>query len=183
MKRTAEQRAELAAHKRAAPISLPSKGERINMQELPLAPPAPRVREAKGMRNGLNTYTRLGVNAERQAANRIHTHGVAHSKWVASLPCCACMPEHYHGPDLKPFLLNADNLSRPISDPHHVRTRGAGGDASDCVPLCRMHHSLLDSGGWGPLTFEETFGIDLRRVAALLWAHSPMFAAEDDAQG
>jgi hypothetical protein len=150
------------------------------MQELPIAPPAPRVREAKGMRNGLNTYTRLGVNKERQEAKRLHTHGKTHAKWVASLPCCVCMPEHYHGPDLKPFLLNPDNLESRISEPHHVRTRQSGGEASDCVPLCRMHHDLIESPGWGPLTFEETFRVDLRRLAALLWAHSPTFQGTDD---
>jgi hypothetical protein len=172
VKRTPEQRVESLAAKRAAPIAPSIKGEKIDMRSLPIAPPAPRVREHLGMRNGLKTYTRLGMNVERQAAGRMETHG-PHAAWVATLPCCVCMPEHYHGPTLKPFMYNPDNRDSRISDPHHVRTRGGGGSAETCVPLCRLHHSQLGAPGWGHDTFEATYAVDLFRVAALLWDQSP----------
>lgn len=143
------------------------------MSQLPISTPAPRERKPLGTRNGLNTYRRLGVNAERQAAQRLETHGT-HADWVKTLPCCVCMPEHYHGPTLKPFLYNAENRDNFISDPHHVGTRGAGGKADQCVPLCRMHHRQIDSPGWGHATFELTYATDLARIAELLWTLSPV---------
>jgi hypothetical protein len=142
------------------------------MSLLPLAPPAPRVREHKGLRNGMKVYGRLGVNVERQEANRMATHG-PHADWVTTLPCCVCMPEHFRAP-LKPWMYNPDNRNSRISDPHHVRTRNAGGTAEYCVPLCRLHHSQLDSPGWGHDTFEATYATDLMRIARLLWEHSPV---------
>jgi hypothetical protein len=172
MKRTAEERAQSAAYKRNAPIGIPEKREKIDMSALPCAPPAPRVREVKGMRNGLKTYGPLNkVNPERQAAKRLEAFGT-HAGWVATLPCCVCMPEHYHAP-LKPFLLNPDNRDSRISEPHHVRTRGAGGREDDCVPLCRRHHGEIERPGWGPATFEATYRVDLTAIALLLWENSP----------
>lgn len=181
MNRTPEQRAEALAAKRAAPIAPPVKGEKPDMRQLAIAPPAPRVREAKGMRNGLRTYTKLGINPERQAAKRLETHGGTdgHAAWVSTLPCCVCMPEHYHGPELKPFMFNEGNKDSRISDPHHVRTRNAGGAAGYCVPLCRLHHMQLDSPGWGHDTFEATYAVDLTRIARLLWEHSPVRDTHD----
>ena len=172
-RRTPEQRAEALAYKRASPIAPAVKGEKPDMRLLDVAPPAPRVREAKGMRNGLRSYKTLGVNKERQAAARLDAFG-GHAAWVATLPCCVCMPEHFQGPELKPWMYNPDNRDSRISDPHHVRTRGAGGSEDDCVPLCRLHHSQLDSPGWGHDTFEATYGMDLMSIARLLWGHSPV---------
>lgn len=56
------------------------------------------------------------------------------------------------------------------SDPHHVRSVGAGhGDWLDrdgervgnVVPLCREHHRELDSVGSGPVTFHRKYNLDL----------------------
>ena len=52
--------------------------------------------------------------------------------------------------------------SGPI-DPHHVRSRGAGGTARDLVPLCRIHHSMFHT--FGRHTFDEKFGTDLRAIS------------------
>jgi hypothetical protein len=51
------------------------------------------------------------------------------------------------------------------SDPHHVRSRGAGGhDKSNLVPLCRIHHTELHA--IGRLTFEDKYKLgDLRMRA------------------
>lgn len=170
-RRTPEQRAEALAYKRASPIAPAVKGERVDMHALPLAPPAPRVREARGMRNGLRSYKVLGANPERMAANRMQSHG-PHVDWVVTLPCCVCMPEHYHGPELKPFMYAEANRESRISDPHHVRTQGAGGTAETCVPLCRLHHSHTHS--LGPDTFAITYTVDLSATARLLWDQSPV---------
>jgi hypothetical protein len=168
MKRTPEQRAETAAAKREAPHGIRPKQAKVDMQVLPFAPPAPRVREAKGIRNGLKTYTRLGSNPERRAAKRIETHGT-HADWVSTLPCCVCMPEHFHAP-LKPFLFNEHNKGSVISDPHHVGTRGAGWKRNVCVPLCRLHHD--QAGAWGPDSFDATYRVGLTTIALLLWEQS-----------
>ena len=57
-------------------------------------------------------------------------------------------------------------------DPHHVKTRGAGGkDENNVVPLCRQHHT------WGPgavhslgiKVWQERFDIDLKKAALRIW--------------
>ena len=45
------------------------------------------------------------------------------------------------------------------SDPHHVKSIGAGGQDADCVPLCRWHHTEVHQIGWR--TFEIKYGIVL----------------------
>ena len=51
------------------------------------------------------------------------------------------------------------------TDPHHVRTRGAGGrDHSNLVPLCEVHRAELHT--IGRLTFEDKYKLgDLRMRA------------------
>lgn len=46
----------------------------------------------------------------------------AYLAWVRTLPCCACQ-------------------ATAPSEPHHVRTKAAGGSDWDTVPLCRVCHS------------------------------------------
>lgn len=61
--------------------------------------------------------------------------------------------------------------SPPPSDPHHVRSRGAGfGDrledgTSNVVSLCRPCHDALDSVGGGKETFQAEHGISLEEEA------------------
>jgi len=51
------------------------------------------------------------------------------------------------------------------SDPHHVRTRGAGGkDNANLVPLCREHHQELHT--IGVLTFEDKYKLGCLRMRA-----------------
>ena len=49
------------------------------------------------------------------------------------------------------------------TEAHHVRTKGAGGKDSDCVPLCPYHHDKVHT--MGRKTFEEEFLVDLTREA------------------
>jgi hypothetical protein len=54
------------------------------------------------------------------------------------------------------------------SDPHHVKSRGAGGkDERNIVPLCRVHHTEGHTIGWK--TFQKKYGLDLKTVAVELW--------------
>jgi hypothetical protein len=118
----------------------------------------------------MKVYKKLGVNVERQAANKLETHG-KHAGWVASLPCAVAFPELYEGPHtLKPWMMRTDQAR--ICDPHHVRTRGAGGTAEYCVPLDPPKHTEL--GKVGQDTFQDWYEIDLWRIARLLWEHSPV---------
>ena len=44
---------------------------------------------------------------------------------------------------------------RGAADPHHVKSRGAGGNSRDLVPVCRKHHELYHLMGRD--TFDERF--------------------------
>lgn len=58
-------------------------------------------------------------------------------------------------------------------DAHHQVTRGADGGDEQCVPLCRGHHSLLDSPGWSQKRLEAECGVDFAHVAEVLWKIGP----------
>lgn len=85
-------------------------------------------------------------------------HSAAYVKYIRSLPCALCGVEGY-------------------SEAAHVRSRGAGGKASDIVPLCGPHdkwrlqslyigcHRMYDEGRLDKVHF----GI-LQKYAAELWA-------------
>ena len=50
------------------------------------------------------------------------------------------------------------DCSGPV-DPHHVKTRGAGGDDTreNLMPLCRWHH--IEAGMIGVWTFIKKYGL------------------------
>ena len=60
-----------------------------------------------------------------------------------------------------------------LIDAHHTTTKGAGGGDDTCVPMCRAHHSQLDSPGWSQKRFEEHYKLDLKAQAAELARISP----------
>jgi len=69
-------------------------------------------------------------------------------KFIRSLPCLAC--------------------KKPGCDPHHIKSRGAGGgDSANLVPLCRVHHTMIHT--YGRRTFEKKFHISLLVMAVNLW--------------
>ena len=53
----------------------------------------------------------------------------------------------------------------PGVDPHHVKTRGSGGDdrREILMPLCRFHHT--EAGQIGQKTFQQKYGIEYDRTA------------------
>lgn len=56
----------------------------------------------------------------------------------------------------------------PGSDPHHVKTRGAGGqDEKNLVPLCRICHTTVHTRG--RVTFERMMGVSLEALALDYW--------------
>jgi hypothetical protein len=85
------------------------------------------------------------INRVRIKARRAVEFG-AQAAMCRGLPCLVCG-------------------ARP-SDPHHVKSRGAGGRDEHCVPLCRTHHDYFHSAG--RLSFETRFGVDLYSEAARL---------------
>jgi hypothetical protein len=66
-----------------------------------------------------------------------------------ALPCCICD-------------------RRAPSDPHHVRSRGAGGGDEWCLPFCRTHHIQIHA--YGRKSFEARNDVDLITMATELAA-------------
>lgn len=86
-------------------------------------------------------------NLKRLARLRAKTFGPQAAR-CRELPCCVC--------------------DRAPSEPHHVRSRGAGGTDADCVALCRACHDEVHRIGID--SFGERHGVDLRTEARVLAA-------------
>ena len=84
------------------------------------------------------------VNRKRLAKLREKQFGPK-KDWIKALPCCV------------PRCGNSG------SEPHHAKTRGAGGTSADLVPLCTIHHQLIHDVGVD--TFKFRYDVDPREVA------------------
>jgi hypothetical protein len=87
------------------------------------------------------------------------------------LPCVVCFrPRRYDRSFIASVLVGRSVgwFTREQSEPHHAKTRGAGGGDTDTVPLCRSHHRKFHD--MGEQSFTERYGIDCREVAALIAA-------------
>ena len=73
--------------------------------------------------------------------------GYDHAEAIRAMPCSAC------------------SACAP-SEPHHVKSRGAGGKWSDMVPLCSDCHRRVHQHGRG--RFELWSGVNLARWASIL---------------
>lgn len=82
-------------------------------------------------------------NAKRLRETRARQFG-PHAERVRALPCCACG-------------------ARPPSQPHHVKSRGAGGTWRDLVPLCGYCHLIIHA--IGAKSFGRAHNVDLAAVA------------------
>jgi hypothetical protein len=94
----------------------------------------------------------------RKSSRKAERHSEAFAGQAAlcrSLPCCIC-------------------FGSP-SDPHHVRSRGAGGKDEDTVPLCRLHHTEVHQKG--AVTFWRSYGMDPQRI--LEWVRAQVTPATD----
>lgn len=79
------------------------------------------------------------VNGRHRQARRERQFG-PQSELARRSPCAACG-------------------SPPPSDPAHVRSRGAGGDDSQVIPLCRRCHIRQHARGWRALEAEHGFRV------------------------
>lgn len=114
------------------------------------------------------------VNRKRKAKRDARTYA-EQSDLCRYMPCAACHPSRYApGADVRGAIVAAHYLRNKFgedarrSDPHHVRTRGAGGLDSDTAPLCRDHHMEIDAVNSGPKTFEAKYGVSLKAIAAAI---------------
>lgn len=94
------------------------------------------------------------VNPERAAKAQAEAFG-PQAKLCRDLPCAVCG-------------------KRAPSEPHHTRTRGAGGSDEHTIPLCLEHHAAIHR--LGRKTFALKHQVDLARVAAVIH-NSPQLAA------
>jgi hypothetical protein len=75
-------------------------------------------------------------NPERKARLFDEQFGsVARVRWFQMQECAAC-----HGWP---------------SECAHVRSRGAGGKAEDCIPLCKDCHARQHTGGWAAIGLDD----------------------------
>jgi hypothetical protein len=78
-------------------------------------------------RTELRRHTPLRpFNRERKARRYARDFG-DHAQRIRQLPCDLCG-------------------APPPSDPHHAKSRGAGGTKRHLIPLCRKHHRRIHDG-------------------------------------
>ena len=83
-----------------------------------------------------------------------------YKEFIRDLPCCACNVNRLHG--------------RAQSDPHHMRSKGAGGSDLTCIPLCRKHHTEIH---WSSVKFQVKYIIDLKDIQIKFFALTLIFAS------
>lgn len=80
---------------------------------------------------------------------------------VRMLPCTACL----HRGNYREAMAQALEGGRKTSHPHHLISRGAGGDdiATNLVPLCALHHAQIHQIGIDRMSLKyPTFGTWLK---------------------
>lgn len=88
------------------------------------------------------------VNQKRRAERLAEAFGEQADRCRNS-PCCVCTV--------------LDVQQEGASDPHHIRSRGAGGSDEHCIPMCRTHHDAVHRQG--RRTFWARVGLDPEHVA------------------
>ena len=75
-----------------------------------------------------------------------------YKNFIRNLPCCVpgCNRRR-----------NSKNNKRQV-DPHHTKSRGAGGSDLTCAPLSDDHHSELHTIGQN--TFQKKYNIDFKDI-------------------
>lgn len=135
------------------------------MKRVPLRRRTP-LRSTTPLRPGkpLETRTELrrggpirGTNPERRSRTHAEAFG-PHADRIRGMACCLCG-------------------AAPPSDPHHARSRGAGGKWWHLVPLCRSCHLRFHAKGlapWPGLTQAALLGL----AAWLAWQSHAAGVAE-----
>lgn len=107
---------------------------------------------------------RSTTTSPRKRRGRIESG--AYLAWVRTLPCAlADRPGHPRAECVAEIAALAVEpmevspaLMRPEIDPHHVRTRGAGGPDLTTIPLCRVAHDLVHDGKIDRIEVEAALG-------------------------
>lgn len=119
----------------------------------PLKPGPPPKRKRELQRKRIKARRKGARRAEVKFAKQFGS--VWYVSRVCAMPCLVC--------------------GQLPSDPHHVRTVGAGGTWRDLVPLCRRHHTECHTVG--VQTFTDRYDVDLhahaRRIAETLTQETP----------
>ncbi len=109
----------------------------------------------------------------RPHKRRVRIESGVYLAWVRNLPCAladrpghprtACVSE-IAALAVEPMIVDPA-LMRPRVDPHHVRTRGAGGPDIVTIPLCRIAHDLVGAGRIDRLEVDAALGRTLLLAA------------------
>jgi hypothetical protein len=112
-------------------------------------------------RTPLKRKTRLKpVNPKRAKARKARDFG-EYAEWIRHQPCV--IKGRFSRPGGPIHICLGPIVS------HHVRSRGADGHAeANLVSLCDHQHRGGHVIGWK--TFAEIWGVDLKAIAASLWA-------------
>lgn len=103
---------------------------------------------------------RTPIKKKRTKARRGPLRDPEYRAYVRSLVCLLSMRSRIN-PDVM--------FCTGTADAAHTQNNGMGskGDDSSCVPLCRRHHCEYDAGR---TAFEKKYGLDMKAIAAELWA-------------
>jgi hypothetical protein len=58
-------------------------------------------------------------------------------------------PKRYEHPNYLAFIRSLPCVAcdYPVTDAHHLKTRGSGGSDLTAIPLCRQHHTQIHTEG------------------------------------
>lgn len=157
----------------------------IDYSALPLAKPV----RAERKRKGLARTGAIKPNPERAAAREAEQIG-PHGELVRALPCAVRNPELYRTDRALVLALKAAaqrvaearaaGLPLPRkSAAHHTIRRSQGGLARDLIPLHDLVHDEAHRHGDFNRYLLDAHGLDSLALAARLWEHSPVCAAEE----
>ena len=105
------------------------------------------------------------IEAQPLIPQREHRQWEEYREYVRGVRCVICQLAEGKGWDGE-ALEDLDSVPElvNVSDPHHVKTWGAGGpDAENLVPLCRGHHGEV--GNKGIASFELHYNLSLKSIA------------------
>lgn len=117
-------------------------------------------------------------NPKRLAKRRAKQFG-EQSEICRYMQCCVCRRYSFgrqrgRSSDLEMAIAAAHEwrerygTDARVSDPSHLKTRGAGGTDEHVVPMCRKHHDELGGVNSGIATFQARHEIDLFAIAAAI---------------
>jgi hypothetical protein len=109
---------------------------------------------------------RTPVKKRRAKPRRGPLRDKIYRRWVSGQFCA--VSANYDWEKREPGDMCSGSGNTP-KDPAHTENNGMGskGPDSSCAPLCRKHHREYDAGR---AAFEQKYGVDMKAIAAQLWA-------------